>query len=188
MLKCDIKKFFASIDQETLVDILTRSVDDWEVVWLLERVIESFRSSPGKGLPLGNLTSQLLVNVYMNEFDQFMKHNLKAKYYLRYADDFVIFSHDKRELEKILPKIKMFLSDTLKLELHPNKVFIKTLSSGVDFLGWVNFPNHKVLRTVTKRRMFKNLSNNDSKESLNSYLGLLKHGNTGKIRKILSDR
>jgi len=128
-------------------------------------------------LPLGNLTSQLLVNIYMNEFDQFMKHKVKAKYYIRYADDFVIITSDRRYLSLLLSKIKDFLSLDLKLTLHPDKVFIKTLSSGVDFLGWVHFPKHRVLRTVTKRRVMKNFS----EKSAASYLGMLKWGNAYKL-------
>jgi hypothetical protein len=86
----------------------------------------------------------------MNEFDQFVKHKVKAKYYIRYADDFVIFSQDRNWLEVILREVKIFLWERLKLELHPQKVSIATLASGADFLGWVHFPDHRVLRTVTK--------------------------------------
>ena len=93
VLKCDIRKFFASIDQSILMEILEGYIIDKDTLWLLSEIIRSFYSTePGKGLPLGNLTSQLLVNIYMNNFDQFVKHKLKAKYYIRYADDFVIFS------------------------------------------------------------------------------------------------
>jgi hypothetical protein len=136
-----------------------------------------------KGLPLGNLTSQLLVNIYMNEFDQFVKRELRVKYYIRYADDFVILSEDKKYLKELLTKISTFLSESIKLLLHPNKVFIKTIASGVDFLGWGQFPYHRVLRTVTKRRMLKNLEENFKPETVQSYLGMLRHGNTYKIRR-----
>ena len=133
------------------------------------------------GMPLGNLTSQLLVNIYMDWFDQYMKHRLKAKYYIRYADDFVVMSQDKSWLEEILIQIKHFLKDNLLLDLHPNKVSITTFTSGLDFLGWVHFSTHRVLRTTTKRRMFKNLENNESKETIQSYLGMLGHGNARKL-------
>jgi len=183
VLKCDIKKFFANIDQSVLLDILKYYISEPKVVWLLKEIIISFYSgSLGKGLPLGNLTSQLFVNIYMNEFDQFAKHKLKARYYLRYADDFVVLSRSKQKLEETLKLIEEFLKNSLNLGLHPNKIFVKTLDSGVDFLGWVNFHNHRVLRTTTKRRMFKRLETRQSPETLNSYLGLLKHGNTRKIR------
>src|SRR3989338_6328626 len=91
VLKCDIRKFFVNIDHDILTAILKKYIPDENILWLLEEIIESF--SPG--LPLGNLTSQLFVNIYMNEFDQFAKHKLKAKYYIRYADDFVIYSKDR---------------------------------------------------------------------------------------------
>ena len=182
VLKCDVKKFFENIDHEILLGILNKYIPDKNIIWLLERIICSFP----KGLPLGNLTSQLFVNIYMNEFDQFMKHRMKTKYYIRYADDFVILSQDKSLLEERMIKIADFLSEELRLELHPSKIFIRTLYSGVDFLGWVNFSDHRALRTSTKRRMFKNLILNKKPEVLNSYLGLLRHGNTHKLRVALS--
>ena len=83
----------------------------------------------------------------------------------------------------MLPKIGDFLSEQLKLNIHPDKVFIKTLASGVDFLGWVHFPDHRVLRTTTKRRMFKRAEENPKQEVINSYRGLLSHGNAYKLRK-----
>lgn len=186
ILKCDIKKFFASVDQKILLDILRKHIKDKDIIWLLEKVIYSFNSgNAGIGLPLGNLTSQLLVNIYMNEFDEWMKHKMKVKYYIRYADDFVILSQDRDYLLELILKISDFLEEYLKLSLHPDKVFIKTFASGVDFLGWVHFPDYKVLRTVTKKRMFKNLSaRQDLVEygpTLQSYLGLLKHGNSFKL-------
>ena len=177
VLKCDIKKFFASIDQAVLLDIVNQYIPDNDIRWLISQIVFSFCSTEkGKGLPLGNLTSQLFVNVYMNEFDQFVKHKLKAKYYIRYADDFVILSENKIWLESILPQIKDFLGNKLKLQLHPDKVYIKTVASGVDFLGWVNFPNHIVLRTKTKRRMMSRIKESPVPETVASYLGLLKHG------------
>jgi len=182
VLKCDIKKFFASIDHSILLQILEKHIPDPNTIWLLERIIISFETVPNKALPLGNLTSQLLVNIYMNVFDQYVKHKLRVKHYIRYADDFVFLSTDKSYLQEITQHIALFLSDKLKLSLHPNKVFIKSYLSGVDFLGWVHFPDHRVLRTTTKKRMLKNLSINYSEESLASYLGMLKWGNTYKIR------
>ncbi|CAN5115776.1 hypothetical protein BH11PAT3_BH11PAT3_2730 [soil metagenome] len=187
VLKCDVRKFFASIDHTMLVRILEWHIKDTDTVWLLNRIIKSFDSgTPGKGLPLGNLTSQLLVNIYMNEFDQFVKHELKMKFYVRYADDFVFLHHDRQELGMLLPKIHEYLQTNLKLSLHPDKVFIATFSSGVDFLGWVHFPDHHVLRTATLRRMKKNIFLTDRHPAtLASYRGLLSHGNTYKIRRDL---
>jgi len=208
VLKCDIRKFFASIDHAILKNILAKHIKEKDTLWLLGQVIDSFHtiSAPSdtlenlkiayirdsvymhKGLPLGNLTSQILVNIYMNEFDHFVKRELKEKYYIRYADDFVILQNDKMKLEELLPKIADFLENKLKLSLHPNKVFIKTYSSGLDFLGWVNFPKHRVLRTATKKRMFRNLEINEYKEeSLSSYSGLLLHGNAFKLKQKIEE-
>ncbi|MCX6752523.1 MAG: reverse transcriptase/maturase family protein [Candidatus Nomurabacteria bacterium] len=196
VLKCDIRKFFANIDHAILKQVLEKHIKDKEIIWLLSQVIDSFHTQPNtknsaiaeslvKGLPLGNLTSQLLVNIYMNEFDQFMKRKLKVKYYARYADDFVILSEDKNYLENLLQKISEFLEKELKLQLHPNKVSIETVASGIDFLGWIHFPRHRVLRTSTKRRMLKNIANNPKLETVQSYFGMLKHGNTFKLSKTI---
>ncbi|MBP7846154.1 MAG: group II intron reverse transcriptase domain-containing protein [Candidatus Pacebacteria bacterium] len=183
VLKCDIRKFFANIDQCVLFEILQKYIEDENLLKLLKEIISSFNSGKvGVGLPLGNLTSQLFVNIYMNEFDQFVKHKLKVKYYVRYCDDFVFLSTDKDFLLKTLDKVNLFLNNRLKLKLHPNKVSIKTFASGVDFLGWVHFPKHRVLRTSTKRRAYKKFRAGWSEESKQSYLGLLSHGNTYKIQ------
>lgn len=184
ILKCDIRKFFASVDQKILTQLVTRYISDSDIDWLIGQIIGSFNSGTyGKGLPLGNLTSQLLVNVYMNEFDQYAKHKLKAKYYVRYADDFVFLSHDKEWLISLLPRIARFLESQLALSLHPDKVYIKTLAVGVDFLGWIHFPDHRVLRTTAKRKMFREiLSKKEKPETVQSYLGLLRHGNTEKLK------
>lgn len=182
ILKCDIRKFFASVNHNILLGILKKSIPDPDILWLLKEIITSFSTRPNVGLPLGNLTSQLLVNIYMNEFDQFMKHKLKIKHYIRYADDFVILSQDKLYLEGLIKAIDDFLQEKLHLELHPSKVYIKTLASGVDFLGWVHFPVHRVLRTITKKRMIKNLEVNSNEDTIQSYKGLLKHGNSHKLQ------
>lgn len=184
VLKCDIRKFFASVDQNILMDIIARHIHDQDAVWLINQVVRSFNSGNiGKGLPLGNLTSQLLVNVYMNKFDHFAKHRLKAKCYVRYADDFVILSRDKKWLLSLVPPIAEFLNSKLALTLHPNKVCMKPFASGVDFLGWVHFSDHRVLRTTTKRRMLQKIAlKHSKKETVQSYLGLLAHGNTEKLQ------
>lgn len=186
VLKCDIRKFFANIDHMILRDILRRRIGDSDVVRLLDEVIGSFHTKDkhGVGLPLGNLTSQLFVNIYMNEFDHFLKRELKVAHCVRYADDFVIMHENKNYLKSLLPEASVFLETRLKLSLHPDKVFIKTLASGVDFLGWVVFPYHRVLRGSTKRRMFRRLEVFAEKpEVFESYLGLLKHGNAYKLKR-----
>ena len=188
VLKCDVRKFFASIDQAILMDIVKRHISDQDIIWLVRDIVSSFHSTQkGKGLPLGNLTSQLLVNIYMNEFDQYVKHVLRQEFYIRYADDFVIMSGDREKLEEVLLKVDVFLKERLKLSLHPDKVFIKTFASGVDFLGWVHFPHHRVLRTATKKRMFRNISPDSSEATVKSYLGMLSHGNGWKLRDKIED-
>jgi len=179
VLKCDIKKFFASIDQNILMDILEQRIPGKNIVNLLREIIFSFKPN---GLPLGNLTSQLFANVYLGEFDQFAKHILRIKYYIRYADDFIILSENKRYLENMIPSIDNYLQNELKLILHPDKVYIKKLNSGIDFLGWVNFFDYRILKAKTKIRMLRRIEKNLNLKTLNSYLGLLKHGNSCKIK------
>lgn len=183
VLKCDIRKFFASINQEILLDILARYIADVRIVDLFAVVLNSFSSGKqGTGLPLGNLTSQLLANVYMNELDQFIKQRLLVKHYIRYADDFVLLSPDMRTLESWLCALDDFLWTCLRLRLHPKKVFITTVASGIDFLGWVHFSHHRVIRAVTKRRMLRNFEKENGEKSFASYIGMLKHGNAHELR------
>jgi RNA-directed DNA polymerase len=191
VLKCDIKKFFASIDHSVLKGILKKYIYDKDLLWLFSQVINSFETvnKCNKGLPLGNLTSQLLVNIYMNEFDQFVKRDLKVKFYIRYADDFILLSQDKEYLKSIKNRIQHYLFFKLKLSLHEDKVFLKTVDSGVDFLGWNHFEGFRVLRTVSRRRMFKKIKKNNEEKIVNSYLGLLTHGNTYNFeKKIIKER
>lgn len=190
VLKCDVRKFFASIDHDVLFKVLAKHIEDPDILRLLREIVSSFNTPTyssmlvcPRGLPLGNLTSQLLVNIYMHEFDWFVKHSLKAKFYIRYADDFVLLSHDKAELEQRLRYIVVFLRDELTLELHPDKVSVNTFASGLDFLGWVHFPDHRVLRTATKWRMYKRtIGLEEESPTARSYIGLLKHGNGEKLK------
>lgn len=194
VLKCDVQKFFDSIDHDILLKILRRKIKDQDVMLLLENVIESYTSKRSdlfhrRGLPIGNLTSQLFANLYMNEFDQFMKHKLKIRFYARYTDDFVVVSKDKEFLEKLIVLVSKFLDDNLTLNLHPNKVEIFSYGSGIDFLGYIIFPNHILIRKKTKYRMFrkfqdkiklyhkKEISRESVEASLQSYLGVSSHSN-----------
>jgi len=186
-LKLDIKKFFASVDHEVLLKLLEEKVQDKDILWLLSEVLNSFNSEAGegKGIPLGNLTSQVFANIYMNELDQFIKHKLKIKYYLRYADDFVLLTNSKKELEDLLPSIREFLEKELKLELHPNKIILRKLDWGIDFLGYIVLPHYILPKTKTRKRLFKKLKekiNSDNFDlSLQSYLGYLGHANSHKL-------
>ncbi|KKW27396.1 MAG: Retron-type reverse transcriptase [Parcubacteria group bacterium GW2011_GWB1_52_7] len=180
-LKCDIRKFFDSIDHAILIKLLERRVHDTDAQQLLTGIIKSFETMPGKGLPLGNVTSQLFANVYMNELDQWTKHELKARLYLRYCDDFIILHQDKKYLVDILPKIARSLKEKLQLELHPNKVTIRKISQGVDFLGYVVLPHAIMVRTRTKLRMFRTLAAKPTESVRQSYLGMLSHANARKL-------
>lgn len=183
VLKCDIRKFFASIDHGVLSRLLAERIADEGVLWLLGQVIGSFSSRlTGVGLPLGNLTSQLFANVYLDPFDQFVKHRLKVRHYVRYADDFVLLSEDRDRLSGLLPSIRTYLRDELRLDLHPDKVFLQTFASGVDFLGWVHFSDHRVVRPTTVRRLMRRVSEHPTEETLQSYLGLMRHGNTSGLQ------
>ena len=198
-LKCDIRKFFDSIDHSILISLLEQKIPDEKFLDLVLKIIRSFSVSPNKGLPLGNVTSQILANVYMNELDQFMKHGLKAKYYIRYCDDFVIL-HDSREyLDESIGEMKELLSKRLKLDLHPNKIFFRKIHQGVDFLGYVSLPGYRVLRTRTKNRMIKKIreahtqykskiiSLEQFKQILASYAGMLSHCKSRKIKKLIRE-
>ena len=189
VLKCDIRRFFASVDHARLMEILRRYIKNDDILWLLSQIIESFHSTErGVGLPLGNLTSQLLVNVYMNEFDHFVKQQLRVKHYVRYADDFVLLSTNRKLLQEMLSRMGDFLRDELRLTLHPQKISLRTFASGVDFLGWVHFLDHRVLRTTTKNRMFRGIKARQGKEeTVQSYFGLMSHGNTKKLRQRVED-
>lgn len=177
VLKMDIRKFFESIDHDVLINQLSKVVKDFRTMRLLEGIIDSF--SPG--LPLGNLTSQLFANVYMNDLDQYAKHTLKAKGYIRYADDFVFLHPDKDLLLSYIPQVEKFLSESLKLKVHPKKIILGKYRSGVDFLGYISFPTHKILRTRTKNRMLRRVV----QRNFASYSGQLSHCRSYDIRKTL---
>lgn len=188
-LKCDIKKYFASINHRVLTELLSRRIKDEEFLDLLKKIIWSFPGDKNYGLPIGNLTSQFFANIYLNELDQFIKHVLKIKYYLRYTDDFIILSSQKNELRRLLPHIENFLKEKLLLELHPQKVRFVQFQNGIDFLGYVVFSHHIIPRTKTKKRMMLKIkirvkeyqrgevSYLNLKQTFQSYLGYLGHSN-----------
>lgn len=177
-LKCDVKKFFDSISHARLLGLIQKRVDDLETIALVRQIIWSFQKTPGFGLPLGNVTSQLFANIYLNELDQFVKHRLKISYYLRYCDDFIILNDMPSTLAALVPVVRSFLLDSLQLILHPKKISLRKVSTGVDFLGYVVLPNYRVVRASTRRRMFRKLSIPNagaSKASVNSYIGITTH-------------
>lgn len=186
-LKCDVKKFFDSVDQNILLRLIRKKITDEKVLELVSDIIGSFEKDKSRGLPLGNVTSQLFANIYLNELDQFIKHNLRIKHYLRYCDDFIILGEDRKCLEELTSQINIFLSVNLKLLLHPDKIVIRKFNQGIDFLGYIVLPYHRILRTKTKRRIlrkiackYKDLQDNlispeFFNQSLQSYFGVLKH-------------
>jgi len=158
-LKCDIRKFYDTVDHDILLHLLGQTVRDDNARWLVGEIIRSFHveGAAGKGVPIGNLTSQIFTNVYLNELDQFIKHRLRVRFYLRYADDLVLLSPRKGELQALLPEIERFLRENLSLTLHPQKLVLRPIEQGIDFLGYVTLPHHRVLRTTTRRRMERRL-------------------------------
>ncbi len=192
-LKCDIKKFFANVNHENLLKFLRKKINDQNILWLLGEIINSFHSECGekKGIPLGNLTSQVFANIYMNELDQYIKQKLKFKYYIRYADDFLFLSTSKNNLSHLIELMKMFLQEKLKLELHPKKIILRRPDWGIDFLGYIALPHYVLPRTKTKKRIFKKLNEKVGSEnfnqSLQSYLGYLSHTNSFKVAQNLKN-
>lgn len=146
-LKADIRHYFNEVNHNILLRIIKKKIADEKVIWLIRQILNNFDSeTSGVGMPLGNLTSQFFANVYLNELDYFIKHKLKAKYYLRYVDDFVILHRSKEQLKIWKEKIDIFLKGVLELELHPQKSKITSLSRGVDFVGFRNFYHHRLLK------------------------------------------
>ena len=205
VLKCDVKKFFDTIDHRILLKIISMRVKDEDAIWILEQIIGSLSSESTtifkkKGLPIGNLTSQLFANIYLNELDQFIKHELRIKNYIRYTDDFVIVSDNELYLKNLINSIRSFLSDELGLELHPKKTNISKSHRGVDFLGYIVLPHYRLLRTKTKQRIFRKLKervrdyNNGTitKQTLNqsfqSYLGVMSHTNAYNLEQELKNQ
>lgn len=183
-LKCDIKRFFDSIDHDILSELLKRKIKDKHILWLIREIIDSFQKDKDKGIPLGNLTSQYFTNIYLNELDQFIKHKLRVKHYIRYTDDFVILDKGKECLENLIGPIEKFLKNRLNLSLHPDKITIGKYNQGIDFLGYVTLPYCRVLRTKTKKRMFKKAN----QKNIQSYSGVLSHCCGYKLRKKLENK
>jgi len=193
-LKCDISKYFNSIDQDILLKILGRSITDGDVTRLMTEIV---KSSP-QGIPIGNLTSQLFANTYLNELDHYVKRVLKEKYYIRYMDDFLILGEDKKHLHEIKEEIRLFLDKKLELSLHPKKASVFPVNKGVDFLGYVLKDGKRKLRKTTvkrflkKRRRYKAMIKSGKvrpdiiKDSDASWRGYCKFGNAYRLMKRLT--
>jgi RNA-directed DNA polymerase len=219
-LQLDIKDFFISINKDILLDLIKSKVKDPEVLWLVKETIlwdctkdYSERGNPklrlaipsnkslfGKnnerGLPIGNLTSQFFANIYLNELDQFVKHTLKAKYYIRYVDDFVILGHHPGDLKQFKYRIESFLVNRLKLTLHPKRQKLLPVSSGIDFLGYIVRQDYTLVRNrvlnnfKSKLGQFNGSSPKDFsalKTAFASYLGHFKWANSHRLKNRLTN-
>lgn len=186
-LQFDIAQFFASADHEILKGFIAKKIYDERILWLLSQVIDSFHSDVGhgKGMPLGNLTSQVFANIYLHELDNVIKHVLNIRWYIRYADDGVIVSPSKQKLLELINPIGTFLRTQLLLSLHPRKVTLRKLSWGIDFLGYIVLPRYVLPRTKTKRRMFARIHTGSFKprarQMVQSYLGYLSHASAYEV-------
>lgn len=199
-LKCDLANFFVSIDKQLLMRLLCRYIhepwwgyltelilmhdprSDYELrgpAQLLEKVPAHKRLADqpwNKGLPIGNLSSQFFANVYLNELDQFVKHQLRAPHYIRYVDDFVLLHEDPDQLNHWLRAIEEFLQNRLDAHLNPKKTILQPVDRGIDFVGQVIKPWHRTIRRKTLRHALHRTADVDSErlwETANSYFGLL---------------
>ncbi|HEY4476593.1 MAG TPA: reverse transcriptase/maturase family protein [Candidatus Paceibacterota bacterium] len=186
VLQCDIRKFFDSVDQNVLLDLLRRRISCPETLRILEQIINSFETVPGKGLPLGNVTSQIFANIYLSELDQFVRHQFRTKYYLRYCDDFLFVDQSSEVLKKLILPLRSFLNSQLKLDLHDDKIIIRKFRQGIDYLGYVTRPYYRVLRTRTKWRILRRAEEGGvNDQPLCFYLGILSHCRSREIQNML---
>ena len=184
--KADIKKFYPSIKHDLLYDIIQKKIKCKRTLNLLKDIIYSIEG--GQNVPIGNYVSQWFGNLFLNELDMMIKHKLKCKAYIRYCDDFVLFSNSKKELNFWRTQIEHFLNQELSLIFSKKAIF--PVSQGVDFLGYVHFDNYILLRKSTKKRLKRKLNKvlvelkrkrinfNQFRSCIFSYLGWLKHANT----------
>lgn len=197
ILKCDIKKFFYNIDQDILYKIFCKYFYDKEILEFSKLLIYD-QTSPSKiGIPIGNFTSQYFANIYLNELDQFIKREIKVKYYVRYMDDFVMLLKDKEECKKIKNITEKFLNEKLHLQLNEKSRYYPN-AMGVNFCGYRIFTNHRKLRNNSKKKikskvkMWNHLYKNkkldilQAVQSLKSWCGHASHCDSYQLqRKIL---
>jgi len=171
-LKLDIKKFYPSINHDILKTIIRRKFKDKDLLWLLDEIIDST-----DGIPIGNYTSQYFANLYLTYFDHWIKEVLGVKYYFRYADDIVIFSFCKKQLHEILAKIREYLDQKLALIIKENYQIFLVAARGVDFVGYVFFHTHTLLRKSIKQAFARMLKKRRCQQSIAAYHGWLIHCN-----------
>ena len=189
-LKCDVAKFYPSIDHDILMQIVRRKIKCPDTLWLIEKIIYSFPG--GKNIPIGNYTSQWFGNLYLNELDRFVKEELRVRDYARYCDDFCLFSDDKAFLHECRKAVTAFTRERLALTLRIADVF--PVSRGVDFLGYRHFDNYILLRKSTAKRVRHRLAllpglfakgritAEQFRSSVASTWGWLKHANSRNLR------
>lgn len=200
-LKGDISKYFPSIDHNILKQLLRKRIACKDTLWLCDEIIDSVKelnNGAPKGVPIGNLTSQLFANVYLHELDEFIKHDLRQKYYVRYMDDFVILGENKAYLHSLRIEISNFLETNLLLKLN-SKTQVFNAKHGINFLGYRIWPTHRLLRNESKRRMKRKLkrysalyaegklSINKINASIQGWLGHCMRCNSYHLRRFLFD-
>lgn len=193
-LKADISKYFASIDHEILKNLIRKKISDKKILSITDEIIDSYcePGRPGKGLPLGNLTSQLFANIYLNELDQHIKNTKQEKWYIRYMDDWVVLHHDKRHLQALRLELQIWLGVELKLSTnHKTMVFPISQSNGrgLDFLGYHLWPDRRRLRKASLKRFARrvrrlqrdysegNIEPPEIRQQLSSWTAHARHGN-----------
>ena len=172
-LKFDITKFYPNVNHDILKSLLRRKFKDNDLLWLLDEIIDS-----AEGLPIGNYLSQYLANFYLTYFDHWLKEDKQIKYYFRYADDIVILHSDKNYLHNLLTDIQAYLFDNLALKVKPNYQVFPVEARGIDFVGYVFFHTHILLRKGIKKNFARMLRRNNNKASVVSYMGWAKHCNS----------
>jgi hypothetical protein len=196
-LQCDVRKYFASVDHVVLKTLLRRKLKDPQVLALLDQIIAHPLpdSAAGKGIPIGNLTSQYFANLYLGELDHFIKERLRVKGYVRYMDDFLIFGNDKPMLHETLAAVRDFLHCQLRLELKENAVLVAPVAQGISFLGFRVFPSllkmqgrkwTRFRREVRKREaafLKGAISEEELAQSVSSMIGHLLHADTLSARR-----
>ena len=179
-LKLDIQKFYPNIDHDTLKLLLRRKLKDADLLWLLDEIIEST-----DGLPIGNYLSQYFANFYLTDFDHWLKEEKKVKYYFRYADDMVILSADKPYLHQLLSEIRTYLDEKLKLTIKDNYQLFPVDARGLDFVGYVFYHTHTLLRKSIKKNFARMIANRKNVQSIASYNGWAAHCNSKHLMKKL---
>lgn len=190
-IKADIHHYFQSIDHAVLKTEIRKVIKDAGVLALLDRIIDHNGNMPdGVGIPVGNLTSQLFANIYLDALDQFIKHELGVEAYIRYMDDFVILSPDKEQLRSWLARIEQFLREELKLEFNP-KTTILAAKNGIDFVGYKHRATHRKVRKDSIKRIKRTIKKCESgkitkeqlQKSIQSWTGHAGHADSYNLRK-----